>query len=53
MNLSKEFSKESEFIDVVAMNWFGFYEIKLQYIREDISYVGATLASTIFYMTFH
>jgi len=29
MNLSKKFSETSEFIDVVAMNWYGFYEIKL------------------------
>ena len=53
MNLSKEFSAESEYIDVVAMNWFGFYEIKLQYIKEDLSYMSATMVSTIFYMTFH
>jgi len=35
------------------MNWFGFYEIKLQYVYEDLQYVMLTMISTIFYMTIH
>jgi len=28
MNLAKKFSADSEYIDVVAMNWNGFHEIR-------------------------
>lgn len=53
MNLSKKFSEESKFIDVVAMNWYGFSEIKLQYLYEDLRMVIATGVASILYMTVH
>jgi len=53
MNLSRKFSETSEFIDVVAMNWYGFYEIKLQYVYEDMSMLLLTMTACIFYMTIH
>lgn len=35
------------------MNWYFFYEIKLQYLYEDVSMVLLTMVSTILYMTIH
>jgi len=35
------------------MNWYGFYEIKLQYVYEDMSMLMLTMMACTFYMTIH
>jgi len=53
MNLAKKFSEESEEVDVVALNWYGFSEIQLAYIYEDMYMLIGTATASILYMTIH
>ena len=53
MNLSKKFTEESDYVDVVALNWFGFFEIKSELIYDDMYMLIGTMVSAIIYMTIH
>jgi hypothetical protein len=35
------------------MNWYGFNEIRLQYVDEDLRMLMLTMCASIFYMTIH
>ena len=53
LNLAKQFGEKSEFLEVVALNWYGFNEIKLALIYEDMYMLIGTMAASILYMTIH
>ena len=53
MNLGKTFSANSEYVDVAAMNWFGFTEIQMKLVYDDMYMLIGTMVASILYMTVH